>query len=272
MHNGIFIISHKRPKCQTAKTLLKTGYKGDWYIIADDMDDTEYERFWGEDKVIRFSKKEYVEKIDTVDNFGKLTTPVYARNACFDIAQSLGWDCFGLFDDDLTDFNYRYLDGKSLKSKKVTNMTEIFEAYCKFIYNSGLACGGFVSAGRLIGGASNSLVYNRFYYNPTNAYIINTHINQFRFIGTLWEDSLYCYLNNMTGKIAAAFMPIVITMESPGSMKDGGNKELYKEGNAFKAESYGNIVIPSFFKWTKVCKRHKFSQNVPVILSGRWKK
>ena len=271
MHNGILIISHKRPQCITVKALKRAGYNGEWYIVADDMDDTDYESLY-EGHVVRFCKKDYAKVVDTVDNFGRLTTPVFARNACFDIAKEKGFDCFGMFDDDLTDFGYRYLDNGKLKSKKVRNLTEIFELYCRYISESGFACGGFVSAGRLIGGGSNPLVRTCFYYNPTNAYIINTHVEQFPFIGTLWEDSIYCYLNNMIGKIAVAFMPIVMSMKAPASMEDGGNKELYEAMGAYIAESYGNIVIPSFFRWNRGCKGHRFSSNLPKIISGRWKK
>lgn len=151
MHNVVLIISHKRPQCSTVKALKKAGYNGDWFIVADDMDDTDYEGLYS-GHTVRFSKSEYAKKTDTADNFGKMTTPVYARNACFDIAKEKGYDCFALLDDDLNDFTYRYKEGKKLKSKKVKNFTPIFEAYCKFVLDSGFACGGFVSAGRLIGG------------------------------------------------------------------------------------------------------------------------
>lgn len=271
MRNVMLIISHKRPQCSTVKALKKAGYTGEWFIVADDLDSTDYERIYP-NHVIRFQKLEYAKNVDTADNFGKLTTPVYARNACFDIAKNRGYDCFGLLDDDLNGFIYRYTEGKSLKSKKVKRLTEIFEAYCKYVLDAGFACGGFVSAGRLIGGALNPTVRSCFYYNPTNAYVINTHIEQFPFIGTFWEDSIYCYLNNMTGRIAAAFMPITIQMVSPGSMADGGNKELYESGSAYIAESYGNMVIPSFFRWNDGCIGHKFSQDVPRIISDKWRK
>jgi hypothetical protein len=271
MKNAILIISHKRPECITVSAIKNAGYTGDWFIVADDMDNTQYEELY-KGHVIRFSKSEYAKKTDTADNFNKMTTPVYARNACFDIAKDKGYDCFGLFDDDLENFIYRYLENGMLKGIKVTNFTEIFNAYCQYVFDSKFACGGFVSSGRLIGGGNNLLVKNCFYYNPTNAYIINTHVEQSMFIGTLWEDSIYCYLNNMRGKIAAAFMPICISMVSPGSMKDGGNVELYRSSSAFIAESYGNMCIPSFFKWTSGCKGHRFSSDIPRIISGKWKK
>lgn len=271
MSNVILIISHKRPQCRTVKAIKDAGYNGDWFIVADDLDDTNYEELYP-DHVVRFDKMAYAEKVDTADNFGKLTTPVYARNACFDIAKGMGYDCFALLDDDLTGFVYRYQKGSSLLSKNIDNLDAVFYAYCDFILSAKVACCGFIPSGRLIGGVGNNIVRERIYYNPTNAYIINTHVDQIPFVGTLWEDSIYCYLNNMTGRIVIAAMPIVMSMESPGSMKDGGNKELYQAGNAYIAESYGNMVIPSFFRWTNGISGHKFRQDLPRTLNERWRK
>lgn len=271
MNKGIFIISHKRPQCVTWHTLKKVGYQGPCYIIVDDMDGTDYESVYG-DNVIRFRKQDYIDKIDTCDNFREVTTPVYARNACFDIARSKGYDCFGMLDDDIKSIGYRYIRYKRLKSRKIVNFTEIFKAYCEYIINSNLACCGFVTGGRLIGGVKNPLSLKCFYFNPTNAYIINMHIKQYPFIGTLWEDSIYCYCNNMTGKIVAAAMPIVVGMEKPGSMKAGGNKELYERNLSYVAECYGNMVIPSFVRWEKGFSKHIFSQDVPKILNEKWRK
>lgn len=270
MKNVIYIISHKRIQCTTVNALLKCGYDGEWYIVADDLDKTDYEGKYGRNKVLRFSKEEYADKVDTIDNFKKMTTPVYARNACFDIAESMDVDCFGMFDDDLKDFNVRLKKENTLVSKKITNFGQIFDLYCEYIHTTGIACGGFPSAGRIIGGVENPIVKNGFYYNPTNAYVINTNVEQDGFIGTLWEDSMYCYLNNMRGRIVAAMMPVVITMESPGSMKEGGNLDLYSDSDDYIAENYGNIAIPMFFRWIKNGKGHNFSQDVPKILSDRW--
>ena len=271
MRNVIFIISHKRPECLTAKALKKVGYSGEWFVVADDLDETDYEsRYPG--RVKRFCKKEYAAIVDTADNLGKMTTPVYARNACFDLAKQGGYDCFGLFDDDLQSFVIRVIEDNKLVSKKIKDFTPIFEAYCKYIVDAKFAAGGFVAAGRLVGGINNKLASEKFYYNPTNAYVINTHVEQFPFIGTLWEDSTYCYLNNMTGRVVAGFLPVVISMVSPGAMKNGGNKELYASSSNFIAENYGNIIIPSFFKWTKGGSKHQFSSDLPKIISERWRK
>ena len=157
MNNVILIISHKRPQCRTVKAIKDAGYNGDWFIVADDLDDTNYEELYP-DHVVRFDKLEYAKTVDTADNFGKLTTPVYARNACFDIAVEMGYDCFALLDDDLTGFVYRYQKGRSLLSKKVDNLDAVFYAYCEFILSANVACCGFIPSGRLIGGVGNNIV------------------------------------------------------------------------------------------------------------------
>ena len=216
MRNCILIISHKRPQCQTAKAIKAAGYNGDWFIVADDMDDTDYEGLYA-GHVLRFSKQEYFDKVDTVDNFKKMNTPVYARKFCFDYAQKEGYDCFGLFDDDIKSFKYRYKSGKSLLSKKVQNLTPVFDAYCEYIVKSGFACGGFMNVARLIGGVESKFA-KEFYYNPTNLYIINTHIQQRDFAGTLWEDTIYCCSNNMLGKVVTSFGPIAFISAPPARL------------------------------------------------------
>ena len=272
MRNVIFIISHKRIQCSTAHAIQSAGYSGEWYIVADDMDDTEYEKAYGEDRIIRFSKDEYYEKIDTADNFRKYGASVYARVACYDIAERLGADCFGCFDDDLKGFYIRYEDGNRLKSKKVKNLQRIFDAYCRYISDAGIACGAFISSGRLVGGAKNPLVKERFYHNPTNAYIINPHVEQIRFMGTLWEDATYSYQNNMLGHIAMAMMPVAFVMEPPESLQEGGCHDIYEEGASYLAESYANMIIPSFFRWVDGCRGRRFRKDIPRILNEKWRK
>lgn len=273
MRNAILIISHKRPECVTAKTLEKAGYGGEWYIVADDMDDTAYESLYG-GHVIRFSKKEYIEKVDTADNFKSTDAAVYARNACFDIARQNGYDCFGLFDDDLTDFRCRFISKGTLASKRISNFTEIFDAYCEFAYNSGLAACGFITANRLIGGAKNKIVKNGVFHILTNAYIINTHKNQVRFIGRSFEDSSYSYLNNIRGNLVFACMPVTVIMKTLGTkeVQKGGCEAYYNGISKYEMSSYANIVMPSLFRWIDGGTNYRFSANLPRILSERWRK
>ena len=93
---AVFILSHGRPdNVITYQTLRKQGYTGKIYIIVDDEDKTlkDYKNNFG-DEVIVFSKKDYENKFDIMDNFSGNKVIVYARNACYDIARNLGLDYF----------------------------------------------------------------------------------------------------------------------------------------------------------------------------------
>ena len=87
---AVFILSHGRPdKVYTLKQLQKNNYTGDWYIIIDNEDAQreEYIKNFGKDKVVIFDKAAIAEKFDTIDTSTDRRSVVFARNACFDIAE-----------------------------------------------------------------------------------------------------------------------------------------------------------------------------------------
>ena len=73
---AVFILSHGRPdKVITYSTLRRQGYTGKIYIILDDEDQTVHQyndNYAGE--TIVFSKKNYADKFDIMDNFDTKTT------------------------------------------------------------------------------------------------------------------------------------------------------------------------------------------------------
>lgn len=272
MNTGIFIISHKRPQCVTWHTLKKLGYAGELKIIADDLDETDYEAIYGSD-VVRFNKNKYAEKADTMDNFGVLATPLYARNACLDIGKDEGYDCVGVFDDDLTGFAYRYIDGRKLRSKKIRDFSKVFDLYCEFILNAGFDCAGFVSDRKLIGGIQNKIVSNRFYPMITGMYIFNLHKKQIPFRGTLNEDVIFVFMSNLLGRKVYSFLPIVLKTDTVRAMKTGGCKELYTRYSNWVGENYIHMAIP-LLNWHLEGNnlRYGLSLDLPRFLNEEWKK
>ena len=124
-NHAVFILSHGRPNnVITYNNLRSHGYTGKIYIIVDDEDKTidKYKQNFG-DQVIVFSKSDYSGKFDIMDNLGGNKVIVYARNACYDIARSLGLDYFFEYEDDYTTFLFRYPDGEQLGSKKITEIS-----------------------------------------------------------------------------------------------------------------------------------------------------
>ena len=93
---AVFIMSHGRPDhIKTLKALQKGHYTGKTYIVIDNEDDTagEYRKLYG-NQVIEFDKLAVSKTFYTADNFDDRRAVVYARNACFDIAERLGIEYF----------------------------------------------------------------------------------------------------------------------------------------------------------------------------------
>ena len=93
-HNGFvaFILTHGRPdRVLTYEKLRKHGYTGKIYIVCDDEDKTlpEYRKRFGD--VLVFSKSEIAKTFDEGDNFGDRRAIIYARNACFELAQQISY-------------------------------------------------------------------------------------------------------------------------------------------------------------------------------------
>ena len=109
---SVFILTHGRAdNVITYKTLRNQGYTGKIYLIIDKDDPTKevYFKNFSSDEIIVFDKKEIKEKFDMMDNFGRTNCVVYARNACWDIAKSLGIKNFLELDDDYTSFDFKII-------------------------------------------------------------------------------------------------------------------------------------------------------------------
>ena len=93
----VFILTHGRASnVKTLKTIRKAGYTGKVILVIDNEDnmDKDYYRIYGKDNVYMFDKQDIAERYDQMDNFDERRTIFYARNACFEIAQELGYDYF----------------------------------------------------------------------------------------------------------------------------------------------------------------------------------
>ena len=127
---AVFILTHGRPdNVVTYDTLKRQNYTGKIYIIIDNEDKSanEYYKQFGKENVIMFDKKAISKKFDGFDNFNDRRTIVYARNACFDIAEDLGIKYFLQLDDDYTAFDFRvFLDGKGY-TKPTKNLDILFK-------------------------------------------------------------------------------------------------------------------------------------------------
>lgn len=121
----IIIISHGRPDdVVTLETLRKAGCTLPTYILIDNVDKTAHryiEKY--REKVFIFDKEKYAKKVDNYDNFENYRSTTHARNACFDLADDLGYKYFLVLDDDYTAFCFR-INHKLEHPDSCPNMTE----------------------------------------------------------------------------------------------------------------------------------------------------
>ena len=105
---AVFILSNGRPgNIKTLTSLNRHGYTGKIYIIIDDEDPTKDQYINNfKEKVIIFNKEEVLKKFDIGTNKVEKRAIIFARNACFDIAEKLKIQYFIQLDDDYTDFRY----------------------------------------------------------------------------------------------------------------------------------------------------------------------
>lgn len=111
---AILIATNGRADKQiTYESLKNGGYTGKVYLVIDDLDEQgeEYRRRYG-DSVIVFDKREYAKKVDTMTAWEELRSDAYARVACYDIADRMGLEFFGMFDDDLSFVHVQVHEGR----------------------------------------------------------------------------------------------------------------------------------------------------------------
>lgn len=278
---AVFILTHGRPdRVLTYKTLRSSGYTGEIYLICDDEDKTlhQYKEKYG-DKVIVFSKSKYEGKFDKMDNFDGNKVIVYARNACYDIARSLGLDYFFEYEDDYTSFLYRYIDGDKLRSKKV-KMDKVLKLMIEcldFTQSDSLA---FSQGGDFIGGSANfsKKEYKRKAMNSFVFKVQDNPKNDLIFIGRM-NDDVNTYIS--LGKVGKLFfqIPEICLTQIQTQSNSGGNTEAYKDSGTYVKSFYSVMAEPSCCKIgmighinSRIHHSIKWKYAVPKILNESYKK
>ena len=271
---AIFILSHGRAKQQTTlNAIQRAGYTGRYYFIVDDLDSdlALYQELYG-DNVIVFDKELWAEQTDTVTSTGELRSVVFARNACYEIAERLGLKFFAEFDDDLESFSIRYEDSGSLKGRAVTRLDDVIEAMIAFQEASGAVSVGFESSGGLIGGLQGR--FSRGVLNNLHqAFILRTD-KRIEFKGILNENSIANEWCNTTGRLALEICQLV--QSCPVRSKNtGGLRALYEANSEYVRAFYSVIAFPNVLS---IAERSgnitllRKPNSVVKIISERWKK
>lgn len=245
---AVFILSHGRAKNMvTLKPLLEGGYTGKWYIVIDNEDKTadEYYEMFG-DHVIMFDKLAKAREIDAGDNFDERRAILYARHACFDIAERLGIEYFLELDDDYSGFYYRWAEGESLKAKSVKNLDRVFNAMIDFLEDTGALTVAFAQAGDFLGGVHGGKFKQGLLRKAMNTFFFKTK-NRVNFTGKQNEDvSTYVRLGSI-GHLLFTVTAVAIVQSQTQSLA-GGMSELYKDNGTYLKSFYTIMYCPSSVK------------------------
>ena len=275
---AVFILSHGRANnVITYKTLKRDGYTGRIYIIIDNEDaqaDQYYQHFGN--KVIIFDKAKKAQDTDTGDNFNGMQIVVFARNACFDIAKSLGLEYFMVLDDDYTSLRYKTDSNFNYIDREVLSTDTIFSLLLNFYKSIDCYSLAIAQGGDFIGGKWNKDPF-RVRRKVMNSFICSTS-RPFNFFGRINEDvNVYTSLGNK-GKLFLTF-PMVAIQQIQTQQNNGGLTDIYLEMGTYVKSFYTIMYQPSSTKIALMGVIHErlhhlinWDCTVPCIISEKYRK
>ena len=276
---AVFILTHGRAdNMLTLKTLERCGYTGKWYMVIDNEDKTadRYYELYGKDHVVMFDKLKKSKEFDTCDISDNRKAIVYARNACFDIAEDLGIDYFLELDDDYTEFRKRFWDGEKLSSYYVMDFDSICNEMIDFLEETKAKTVAFSQTGDFIGGTSCKVFREKLTRKAMNSFFCKTS-NRFDFVGRINEDvNTYCGLG-AKGELLFTIADISLNQQDSQQNK-GGMTDLYLTAGTYVKSFYTVMTNPSFVTIAEMGCSHKrmhhlvdWEHGVPKIISDRFK-
>lgn len=277
----VFIITHGRPNnVYTIDTLKKYNYTGVYYLILDNEDKKvdQYYKKYDSDKIIVFDKLEIANKTDEYNNFDNRRTTTHARNACFDIAEKLGFKYFLVLDDDYTVFRYRYID-KYITKGYVLNFDKMFLSVFNYFENTNFKSIAFAQGGDFIGGEGCGLIQNYLYNSRKlmNSFFCSIE-RRFWFLGQLNEDvNTYVQLGSRGDLFLT--IPFVALEQKETQKTSGGMTDAYLKYGTYVKSFTTILANPSSVKVSnmgvsnkRLHHRIKWTNTTPMIMNEKYKK
>jgi len=276
-----FILTHGRPeKVYTIDALKNAGYTGKTILVIDNEDSCaeEYYRRFGNDSVVMFDKLKKSQEFDTIDRGTDRRAIVYARNACFDIAENLGYKYFLELDDDYTNFRQRFIkENGEFGSWYLKDFDAVVDSMLEFLELSGALTVAFAQTGDFIGGSGSKVFKDKLARKAMNSFFCSTE-RRFDFIGRINED-VNTYVN--LGSRGNLFFTVAdMSLDQTQTQANtGGMTELYLNAGTYVKSFFTVISNPSSVKLYTVGSSHKrihhqisWDTAVPKIISGSYKK
>lgn len=274
----VFILSHGRPdNIKTLRTILNDGYTGPWFIVIDNEDKrgAEYIEQYG-DRVLVFDKLAVSKTFDTADNFDDRRTVVYARNACFDLAEKLGFSYFLELDDDYESFMFRYVENGGLRGREIKQLDPVFDSMLDFLDESGALTVAFAQGGDFIGGANGHNFKKGILRKAMNTFFCKTE-NRFDFLGRINEDVNTYTKRGGEGKLFFTVCDVCI-VQTQTQASAGGMSDVYLASGTYLKSFYTVLFCPSCTTvgmmgdgQYRLHHNIKWRYAVPKIISEDWR-
>lgn len=271
----MFVISHNRPKCKTAKYLSEHS-KLSWYIIIDDTDKytDDYIKLWGIERIKVFNKNDIILNTDTFTHDKLPTSAVYARNFVESIATS---KYFVVLDDDISDFRFRYFTDKMCSKRlEFFEFDTIIELYTKFMESSEHMNWICMSTNSVYVGGSNVFT-DEFITNQRLGYniFIRKNTNKISWKSFIYEDLITSIYQAIDGKLNLTLPFVTFTADEMGKSSDTSGNSYYTSTSSLYRSMFCVVANPSCTKL--LYKKGKFipctikDKAFPKIISGGYK-
>lgn len=245
-----FILTHGRPdNVITFGNLRALGYSGPIYLIVDNEDATidRYFANFGSKTVIVFDKKAMADKCDEANNFDDQNVVVHARNASFDIAETLGLTHFVQLDDDY----FLFMTRDDVRGRTIRNLDTAFAVTCDFLDVSGAASVAWSQGGDHIGGFSGVRLKRK----AMNTFFCRVD-RRFWFLGTVNEDVNTYVCEGQRGRLFFTFTGLQIGQKETQSQA-GGLTDIYLQRGTYVKSFTSVLFCPSSVRVAMMTSKHR---------------
>lgn len=276
----VFILTHGRAyNMHTYRALKNSGYTGDIIFVVDNEDSMvkDYQELYGIENVYVFDKLKKSKEVDPMDLSEDRRAILYARCACFDIAEELGYDYFLELDDDYANFRSRVINGDSLDTVYIKDFDSLVNIVLEFLEVSNAHTVALSQIGDFIGGKNSKMCKDKLSRKAMNAFFCKTS-RRFNWFGRMNEDvSTYITLGSR-GYLFFTISDVSIDQLATQSLS-GGMSSSYADSGTYVKTFYTIMSAPSCVKMYTIGVTHKrfhhlidWNSAVPKIISSRYKK
>ena len=276
----VFILTHGRAyNMHTYRALKNSGYTGDIIFVVDNEDSMvkDYQELYGIENVYVFDKLKKSKEVDSMDLSEDRRAILYARCACFDIAEELGYDYFLELDDDYANFRSRVINGDSLDTVYIKDFDSLVNIVLEFLEVSNAHTVALSQIGDFIGGKNSKMCKDRLSRKAMNAFFCKTS-RRFNWFGRMNEDvSTYITLGSR-GYLFFTISDVSIDQLATQSLS-GGMSSSYADSGTYVKTFYTIMSAPSCVKMYTIGVTHKrfhhlidWNSAVAKIISSRYKK